>query len=237
MRKLLAAVSAAVLLMGCTPSSPASAACPPLSQSSIIAGILRGEIIIAPRVKASGVYMNEFFEFCKREPQAVMCRGGEGRKLTLNEVKMIDAKLRTEFEYRADETTFGDDRWQFNSLCGDCDDHVLTLSERLHAAGAAGATMGMVMWLPDDYTAHATLLVDTADAGYVEIGVGSAELPKPIDWTEGRRLAILWMDGKREVSDTPMKEPVVLWLENNQASLQLLTPEEYKLLEDDSGKK
>jgi thymidine kinase len=37
--------------------------------------------------------------------------------------------FRNEFEYRSDDLQFGDDVYQDNTVCGDCEDYALTLAK------------------------------------------------------------------------------------------------------------
>lgn len=87
-------------------------------------------------------------------------------------------------------------------LAHNCEDYALTLSEDLHAAGQGGQYMGIVVWYPPN-GAHATLVVETADAGTVEVGVGTYETPSAVNWKWGTRVAMIWFDGKQKISAVP----------------------------------
>jgi hypothetical protein len=60
--------------------------------------------------------------------------------------------------------------------------------------------MALMIWSPYRGAAHATLIVETADAGVVEIGTGPAasEGAHPFDATRGKRFGFIVLDGKRE---------------------------------------
>jgi predicted transglutaminase-like cysteine proteinase len=182
---------------------PASAGCPTLGDSKQIADRAEAVMEIAPH-KFDHIVMTDFYAFCRRAPTAVLCRGSQGNALSLEEVRSIDAKVRADFEYRDDYVQYGiSDVWTNDRLCGDCEDYALLVSERLAQAGQGGAKMGLVVWLPTEYTAHASLIVETADAGWVEINVGQGQTPQPLNWKLGRRLGVIWMDGQQKISAPP----------------------------------
>ncbi len=185
MRRWLAALLA-VFTLSLTPPGQAIAGCP-------------DEIVsTTPPSEVGRVVVTAFRDLCRQAPSAVACSGGAGRKPTLAEVQAADTKLRMEFTYRTDRAVFGTgDHYSHAALCGDCEDFALVLSERLKAGGAGGPHMGLIVWQNSPYTMHATLLVDTIDAGQVEVGVGPAETPHPMDWKKGIRIATLWMDGRQ----------------------------------------
>lgn len=138
---------------------------------------------------------------CRARPTAVLCSGRIGRQPSLKEVTVVDAWLRSEFTYIADEVQFGgEDRWQNDAVCGDCEDYALALSERLADAGFGGTFMHLVIWTAKPTAAHATLVVETSDGGEVEIGVGKSETPKPFVLSTGYRAAIMQLDGRRRWS-------------------------------------
>jgi hypothetical protein len=55
--------------------------------------------------------------------------------------------------------------------------------------------MWLVLWSPEVGLGHATLLVQTDDAGAVEIGVSPGETPHPFDIHQGRRFGLMPMTG------------------------------------------
>lgn len=137
---------------------------------------------------------------CDTRPRAVLCRGNKSTKvLTLAQVNAIDLTLRAEFHYVSDQVLHGrDDWWTNDRTCGDCEDYALILSERLSAGGQAGSGMGLMIWSPAYGVGHATLMVETADAGIVEIGVSDSETARPMDWTRGKRAAYMVANGARQ---------------------------------------
>lgn len=142
--------------------------------------------------------------FCKNNPQSLICAGHPGGKLTLDAVRRVDADLRGRFEYTDDDLMFGtDDWWNDNTVCGDCEDYVLTLARMLGDAGQAGEAMQLAIWVPYWGGGHATLLVDTSDAGTQEISVGVGGAPQPYDVSRPVRLARVRMDGKLVVTLEP----------------------------------
>lgn len=148
--------------------------------------------------------ISSYYDLCGREPDVVACAGGGDGKLSLAVVKAVDARLRASFEYQDDILVFGkDDFWEPMTNCGDCEDYVLHLSETLHANGQGGKHMGLILWMTDEGEGHATLAVDTSDVGVVEVGVSPDGAPAPINWREGVRIAVIWMDGSRKVSAVP----------------------------------
>ncbi|AXQ68576.1 peptidase [Caulobacter phage CcrPW] len=134
----------------------------------------------------------------------MICAGGPGKALASADVISIDLEMRKQFEYRDDKLRTGNaDFWDNDTLCGDCEDYALTLAERLHKAGQGGDRMILMMWSPGIGLAHATLLVETADQGWYEVGVGAAETPAPYDSTRGDRFGGIRMDGKRKIGPMP----------------------------------
>lgn len=202
MRWGLLGVLAGILVVGPTAGVTAKPpACAPPTAVNSVASILG---IPAARVPIQAIRLQAFYRFCREEPQAIACAGAAGGRLSLREVRLIDAGLRAEFEYRDDILEFGrGDEWRHDVVCGDCEDYALTLSERLSDVGQGGDGMAMVIWFTDRYTGHATLAVDTSDAGTVEIGVGSAETPDFMVWSKGVRVGVMRMDGRKQFTAAP----------------------------------
>lgn len=208
-----AGLSAAILLAfsSCAVPSPVLAHCPPLTAAQIARSQLPTHLVIQA---SNAIDVSSLAKFCGSGDgqQAVLCTGGGSGKLTLAEVKAVDAAIRSGFEYRDDFVAFGPDgadRWQTNTLCGDCEDYALTVSDALHRAGEGGASMSLMLWLPSPTSAHATLLVQTSDAGVVEISVGEGGEPKPYDPTLGERFAAIRMDGGHLIETLGGKQTVV----------------------------
>lgn len=147
----------------------------------------------------------DFARFCEREPKAVLCAGHAGVRLPLTKVLAVEHELRIRFVYRSDMATHhADDYWQDNSFCGDCEDYALMASRDLAAAGEGGDFMFLsFMMVPVDpakrtWDGHATLWVETADAGTVEISVGYGGEPHPLSaWPDVKRMMTIRMDGKQ----------------------------------------
>lgn len=140
----------------------------------------------------------DFEPFCARSPDSVICKGSPGWKMTLSEVKTVDSWLRAQFEYTDDDLMFDrSDYWADDTVCGDCEDYALTLSRYLAAKGQGGDAMWLALWVPAWAGGHATLLVDTSDAGIVEISVGAGGEPALYE-KEPVRIATIRLDGKRE---------------------------------------
>lgn len=206
--KIVALLSA--LVLACAPLSADAAyrPAPPVCSEPIFKAQVVSEAVTASTppdlttVKANTYQLQEnTAEFCRDFPKATLCRGhtvwGPG-KLTLREVTQIDQGLRASFRYVSDDVLYKeDDHWATNVSCGDCEDYALTLSERLASAGQAGSEMSLMLWFPLPGAAHATLLVQTADAGTIEVGVGDGGKPAPMDWSYGIRVAYMPMDGGR----------------------------------------
>lgn len=193
--RTLIALSVALLLA----ATPVKAECPRLTDAQVKRKV--AELQLAPNTNP-GIAMAELHGYCTRAPAALLCAGGAGGKLTLQQVRAVDWKLRQQFEYETDFVHYGvDDRWASGVVCGDCEDYVLTLADRLHAAGEGGAQMRLMIWRPEPAYGHATLLVETADAGVVEVGVGDADTqtPHPYDPSQGRRYATVRMDGQHKI--------------------------------------
>lgn len=151
---------------------------------------------------------SELPQFCKREPAHVLCAGTKKRSVTLplSEVRSADATIRGRFTYRTDKTMHDrKDYWTSKEVCGDCEDYVLALATELTGRGASGDNMALVMWAPTVTTAHATLAIKTSDAGWIEVGVNSEEVPQPLMWSKGRRFYYVRMDGKQQLTKGELK--------------------------------
>ncbi len=117
-----------------------------------------------------------------------------------NPVRKIDAGYRPQFKWRSVKTVYGPDvfdRFANWSVCGNCVAYALTMSELLAQAGEGGDYMRLQMmeYINDG---HATLWVETTDAGTVEIGSMSYQNVVPIVWHAAWREAVVRMDGKRK---------------------------------------
>lgn len=178
--------------------------------------------LASPETSAAGAMtISGWGPYCARQPTAALCAGGAGRKVTRQEVAEVDAKLRARFEYRYDFTQYGrDDVWASGVTCGDCEDYALTLADDLKRIGAAGASMWLLVWEVYPGGGHATLVVDTQDAGTVEVSVGEGlgVGPVPFDDTKGKRWAALPMDGSGAVALYPgvqaFRSDTEIWLES-----------------------
>jgi len=153
-----------------------------------------------------------FPDLCRRTPAAVICAGHTtGKKLTVEEAWQVDFYLRYQFKYRSDWATAGfEDHWRNWTVCGDCEDYALTLSELLAARGQDGAEMKLqLMWVKKEdgsWAGHATLLIDTADAGWVEASVGTLGNPHPLYVYPAdtiKRGATIPLDGSRKATPAP----------------------------------
>lgn len=210
MHRFLTIAVLALALIGCRgPSADAQVPpflhCPEATLADTLAdqAFNQSHPITAPDGTLS-IDLTDMRRFCRETPQAVLCAGGEGKKLSLEEVVRVDASLRAIFHYTSDQAAFHKpDYWTNATICGDCEDYALTLSEKLHDSGEAGADMAAIVWAPYAMGAHVTLLVDTSDAGQVEIGVGPDEVPHLYNAAVPFRLGLLVMDGKREISLFP----------------------------------
>lgn len=162
------------------------------------------------------------FPNCERNPHLIVCEGakpvkGDGR-LTLAEVEAIDSQLRLQFKYQLDEVTYPkyvgtkyQDYWADNVTVGDCEDYALTLARMLNTSGEGGQDMALMLWIPVPDAGHATLIVDTVDAGAIEIGVG-AEPPTTLDMGLGKRLAMIPLDGSKDaILLVPKDQPNQRW--------------------------
>jgi len=214
MRRSLLAVLAATFLSACQAAEPAVSAaspvpvslavgCPDLTPDMVMRALAEAKSA-EPDASVTAIEYSEIEELCRTSPKAVICAGGKGKTLTLAQVVTVDTTFRAEFQYLSDYTQFGKaDHWINLGTCGDCEDYALTLSERLHRAGASGASMRLLLWLPAPGQAHATLLVETADAGLVEVGVGEGETPAKMDWSVGTRVIAFPMDGSKSYQLAP----------------------------------
>jgi predicted transglutaminase-like cysteine proteinase len=198
MRAFAAALAAVLLFI----ASPAHAKCPPLTthQVTVLKQVEREQA--APQKALTAIDIASFTDFCRVKTKALLCAGGLGAKLTLAQVNAIDTVFRNEFEYRDDDVQYGSNVWNDAAVCGDCEDYALTLANRLHAGGEGGGYMALMIWSPFQGAGHATLIVDTADAGLVEVGTGPAatESARPFDVTRGARFAYIVMDGNRWIT-------------------------------------
>lgn len=202
MRMIILALCAA--LLGCgsaaAPPAPPPYRCPPLTfMQQVRAPIAQAQIAANEGVILTGItYTASFAEFCRFNALSVACAGGAGRKLTLVEVDSIDRSLRARFEYRDDVVQYGrTDPWMSGVTCGDCEDYALTLADDLHRAGAGGDSLRLMLWSPQPGAGHATLLIETADAGLIEVGVNWNETPRAYDPNRGVRFTTLRFDGSR----------------------------------------
>lgn len=142
--------------------------------------------------------------FCRRKPEAVICRGHIGRQLTFKEVKRVDAEYRAVFQYRTPEASYGRYMWDNWSVCGNCSEYALTLSELLALDGEDGRDMHFMLVLQCDQTGcdgHARLWVRTSDKGIAE--VDNQHAPDAPHWTEGEYEGYITMDGHRHVVPMP----------------------------------
>lgn len=171
------------------------------------------EVVVHDDASSSGAPFGLTFEafsvLCHDRPHAVICAGHRGGLLSLKQVLAIDGGLRAEFVYRSDEATHhSGDQWDNHTLCGDCEDYALDLSERLAGHGEGGQYMRLqLMAVPvnvqmTQWGGHATLWVDTSDVGTVEISVGDIG-PMPLDLSYGRRMMVIQMDGQRRPQPLP----------------------------------
>lgn len=194
MRRLLAGLLAGLLLCAAAPAPIDPCAPSPAAWVAMAVRAAAAPIIPVPAIDGRGAAA-----LCRRDPQALLCAGGKGGDtLSLARVQAVDAELRAKYRYKSDEETYGvDDYWTHDVLCGDCEDYALTLADRLHAAGERSAAMSLMLWQPSLGVGHATLLVDTADRGVVEAGVGPGGEPQAVDWSAGTRIAFMALDGRR----------------------------------------
>jgi predicted transglutaminase-like cysteine proteinase len=189
-------------------ATPAVAKCPPLTGAQIVheQKLEKAEArYFARPPEVTGITVYPVNSLCRVKPKSLICAGGLGTRLTLAQVNAIDTVFRNEFEYRSDELQFGDDVYQDNTVCGDCEDYALTLARRLNAGGQGGTFMALMIWSPYRGAAHATLIVETADAGVVEIGTGPAasEGAHPFDASRGKRFGFIVLDGSARSRCSP----------------------------------
>lgn len=145
------------------------------------------------------IEFSDFTRFCRDNKLAALCAGTVGgTKLTLAQVRAVDAPFRARFQYRSDYSNYGvPDYWANWSVCGDCEDYALTESELLAIKGEGGTYMRLMLEITPA-GAHATLLVETSDAGTVEVSVTPDGAPAPVDWTANLRMVTIRMDGKQQ---------------------------------------
>ncbi len=195
---------AAIFLVGMAPPPVLVLGCPPLTAAQ---AAREATEVASPTSKAltDAIRLDGLQNLCRRAPTAFVCVGGDGRKPWKAEIVQADAAERPVFQYRSDFVQYGvDERWSNGSLCGDCEDYVLNLSERLHQRGIGGQYVRLAVWAPPPgNAAHATLLVDTIDAGVVEVSVGEGGEPQAYDPRFGRRFATLRFDGRRRWTAEP----------------------------------
>lgn len=208
-----------LLLLGCSgsksaPALPPMLGCPQDTLDSVLTQPTDPEPPIQSREVALDI--TDANRFCTDTPKAVLCSGRPGKALTFEEVVRIDAKLRADFHYASDQARWGKtDYWSNATLCGDCEDYALTLSERLADAGEGGKDLALMLWSPGGVAGHATLLVLTADSGVVEIGVNAGEEPH-VYGAEPVRLGMIVMDGRFKMTLMPgviyHKEGGLAWI-------------------------
>lgn len=201
--RLLAAAIAAITLFYATPAG-GEPTCPPLTR--IQAARAAEEARNPPGPVISGLDVSGFKEMCRSQPHTVLCQGGAGGMPTLATVKAADQALRAVFEYRSDYVEYGvPDLWRAGAVCGDCEDYALALSERLHAAGVGGGFMWLEVMTTAPTLGHATLLVQTSDAGLVEVSVGAGGDPAPYDPRRGFpvRYGAMRLDGRMKWTPEP----------------------------------
>lgn len=151
-------------------------------------------------------------DYCPREPKALWCVGDGGSKneLTVAEVQAADVKLRAIYK---EDVTPADERsgvyWR-ESTTGDCKTYALTLAARLHDAGESSRLMALMMSMPDPFEAHMTLLVETSDAGIVEVGDEEGGEPHKLDLNNWVRLGFSPLDGQRLWYLIPSQEEIAL---------------------------
>lgn len=195
MRALLGLILAAVLGSTACAQTTYPDPCPPLPP----AFAAKQQSSDAQSSKNPGVQVRDAKAYCKREPQALLCAGGRGDVLTLAQVRRVDGVLRARFHYRGDYAHYGvEDHWVSGTLCGDCEDYALSAADLLYGVGEGGAHMALMVWQPYLGAGHATLLVETQDAGVVEISVGQGGEPQPMNWSSGSRIAYMRFDGKQQ---------------------------------------
>jgi len=215
MRSLLLSLIAILAITACSPAPAAEPViasgppayistggkCPPLSSMQSFRAWAAAQVKSTPTGDfPAALRTDEFARMCgDRKSKSLLCTGGAGRQPTLEEVREVDWALRQTFEYRDDFIQTGrTDDWVPGAVtCGDCEDYALSLADKLHQAGIGGQYLRLVIWAPYADAGHATLLIDTANAGEIEVGVGDVELPHPMDWAYGKRFATIRFDGKR----------------------------------------
>lgn len=206
--RLLAPIALAFGLLSCA-ASAGEDPCP--VKPSLVRPLVEA-LTPAPRPDPNRPVVMEVSEierFCNdAATEAVLCSGGDpaqaGQMLTAADVARVDATLRAVFHYRDDAAFFGrSDFWHNDTRCGDCEDYALTVSEMLAKAGQGGDKMALMIWSPDRLSGHATLLVETSDAGILEIGVSPTEGPRLFNERLGVRLGYVLMDGRLNMTLYP----------------------------------
>lgn len=143
--------------------------------------------------------LNDLGPLCKSKPHAVVCHGHRGHQLTFAEVKRVDSEYRAIFRYSIDrEDQYGDSPYDNWSVCGECTDYALTLSELLAMDGEDGRDMhlvGMLYCDKDGCEGHSRLWVRTSDRGLIE--VDNMYAPGAVRWTQGEYESYITMDGRR----------------------------------------
>lgn len=196
------------------PPAAVSSPCPPMNdkQKQIVEEEGKAALVPLERINLHpAIAISDYVRYCGDAAGSILCMKTPGRLLTLAEVTEVDARLRSRFEYRSDLAMYGQDFWLGDTLCGDCEDYALTLASWLRAAGAGSEGMWLMIWAPSPETGHATLVVETADAGTVEIGVSYDETPHPFDDAKGERFASISAGTRNGVS--PYKGHS-LWTDN-----------------------
>jgi predicted transglutaminase-like cysteine proteinase len=201
--RLLAAAIAAIALFHAG-SAGGEPTCPPFTPAQHARAVEEanskpGEVIV-------GLDVSGFKEMCLAQPTTVLCRGGQGGMPTIATVRLADAALRAVFEYRSDYVEYGvTDRWRAGAVCGDCEDYALALAERLHVVGVGGKFMWLDVMTTSPTLGHATLLVQTSDAGVVEVSVGAGGEPALYDPRRGfpNRYGSMRLDGRQKWTAEP----------------------------------
>lgn len=214
----LPAFAAALLLstsaLAASPQLHASHAPPPIAKrigDSDISLELKLQVPLTETVLDSKVY-------CPKEPKALWCVGDDGadNKLTMAQVQQADVMLRAVYKEEVDEATEKAGAYWRESTTGDCKTYALTLAQRLHALGESGQDMALMMSLPDPYEAHMTLLVQTSDAGMVEVGDEDGGEPHKFDLDEWVRTGFSPFDGQQLWYLMVSQEEVALKFEMNE---------------------
>lgn len=201
--RLLAAAIAAIVLFHAGPAG-GEPTCPPLTPVQRARVVEEAQKPAGPVI--SGLDVSGFREMCRVQPAKVLCRGGQGGMPTISTVRAADAALRIVFEYRSDFVEYGvDDKWRSGVVCGDCEDYALALADRLHTVGVGGQFMWLDVMTTAPTLGHATLLVQTSDAGVVEVSVGAGGEPTLYDPHRGfpARYGSMRLDGRQQWTAEP----------------------------------